>query len=279
MIGLAGVVAIVALVTAFRVRQGQTISQPTLIQEMLLAAGGGAFAGLLIGVSTVRETVEAEQARRHRNTLLFMNELLRHNVLNGMQIIQGNTELLREHVDEEGQPLLDTNEQRAETVVELIQDVRALTKSVSGELPCKPVPLSSTLREEVEALRTTYPDVTVEAEIPSDVTVDGDDLLDTTFENLLANAVEHNDDDPHVAVTLDARPDHAVVRIADNGPGIPDDRKEAVFDPGEQGEGSVGQGLGLYLVATLLDRYGGDVRFEDRDGGGTVAVVELPYPD
>lgn len=279
MIGLAGVVAIVALVTAFRVTRGQTISQPTLIQEMLLAAGGGAFAGLLIGVSTVRETVEAEHARQHRDTLLFMNELLRHNVLNGMQIIMGNTDLLREHVDEEGQHLLDTNEQRAETVVELIQDVRTLTKSVSGELSRKPVSLSSTLREEVDVARTTYPDATVEADIPDGVTVYADDLLDAAVENLLSNAVEHNEaDDPHVAVTVEKRPDRAVVRIADDGPGIPESRKDAVFEPGEQGEGSVGQGIGLYLVSTLVERYGGDVGFEDGELEGSVAVVELPYP-
>jgi len=80
--------------------------------------------GLLAGFSLVRETAEGERAKQQRNTLLFVNELLRHNVLNGMQIILGNTDLLREHVDEEGQPLLDTNEQRAETVVALIDDVR-----------------------------------------------------------------------------------------------------------------------------------------------------------
>ncbi|MFB6161582.1 MAG: ATP-binding protein [Haloferacaceae archaeon] len=279
MIGLAGVVAVVALVTAVRVTQGQSISEPTLIQEMLLAAGGGAFAGLLIGVSTVRETVEAEQAKQHRNTLLFVNELLRHNVLNGMQIIMGNTDLLREHVDEEGEPLLDTNEQRADAIVALIQDVRALTRSVSGELPCEPVSLSRTLRAEVEAVRTTYPDATVEADVPDGVTVHADELLDTAFENLLANAVEHNDaDEPRLEVSVAERSDRAVVRIADNGPGIPDDRKEAVFEPGEQGEGSVGQGVGLYLVRTLVERYGGDVRFENGEPRGTVAVVALPYP-
>ena len=131
MIGLAGVVAIVALVTAFQMLRGQTISEPSLIQELLLASGGGAIGGLLIGVSTVRETIEGERAKRQRDTLLFVNELLRHNVLNGMQIILGNTQRLHEHVDEEGQELLETNEQRAEAVADLIEDVRALMDSVA----------------------------------------------------------------------------------------------------------------------------------------------------
>lgn len=279
MIGLAGVVALVALVTAFQVIQGQSVSQPTLIQEMLLAAGGGALAGLLIGVSTVRETAEGERAKQQRNTLLFVNELLRHNVLNGMQIILGNTDLLREHVDEEGQPLLDTNEQRAETIVDLIDDVRALMKSVSGEVACRPVSLSAVLRKEAEAIRATYPDVTVETDIPSDVHVRADELLNAVLENVLTNAVKHNDStDPHMEVTVEERPDRVVVHVADNGPGIPDAQKETVFEPGQQGDGGIGQGLGLYLVTTLVDHYGGDVRLDDNDPNGTVAVVELPHP-
>lgn len=279
MIGLAGVVALVSLVIAFQVSQGRTLSQPTLVQEMLLAAGGGAIGGLLIGVSTVRETAEAEQAKQQRDTLLFINELLRHNVLNGMQVVLGNTDLLREHTDERGQPLLDTNEERAGTVVELIEDVRALVKSVSGEIPCKEVSLSTTLREEVESLRKTRPTARVETDIPPGTEVYADELLGSVFENLLTNAVNHHPrDDPHVSVTVEERPERAVVRVADDGPGIPDAKKGTVFEPGEQGEGSVGQGIGLYLVDTLVTRYGGDVRFEDNDPTGAVAVVELPYP-
>lgn len=278
LIGLAGIVALVALVTAFQVSQGRSISEPTLIQEMLLAAGGGGLAGLLIGVSTVRETAEGERAKQQRNTLLFVNELLRHNVLNGMQLIMANTELLREHVDETGQPLLDTSEERAETIVDLVQDVRALVESVSGEVPCRSVELSVLLREAVDDLRATHPDLTVETDIPDGVQVHADDLLDTVLENLLTNAVTHNDaEDPYVGVTVEERSDNAVVRIADNGPGIPDAQKEVVFAPGEQGPDNVGQGLGLYLAATLVDRYGGDIHFADNDPSGTVAAVELPY--
>lgn len=285
MIGLAGIVALVALVVAFQVANGRTVSQPTLIQEMLLAAGGGALGGLLIGVSTVRETAEAEQVKQQRDTLLFVNELLRHNVLNGMQILLGNTDLLREHTTESAQPLLDTNERRAETVVELVQNVRTLVRSVSGEVPCKPVSLSSVLRMEVASLRTTRPCATIETDVPPDVEVYADELLGSVFTNLLTNAVNHQtdddphtDDDLHIDVILEAGAERAVVRIADDGPGIPDERKETVFEPGEQGEGSVGQGIGLYLVDTLVDRYGGDVRLEDNDPTGTTAVVELPYP-
>ncbi|WP_255196544.1 sensor histidine kinase [Halorarius litoreus] len=277
MLGLAGVVAIVAFVTAFQVSQGEPISEPTLIQEMLLAAGGGGIAGLLIGVSTVRETVEAEDAKHQRDTLLFVNELLRHNVLNGMQVIMANTDRLSEQVDDpEVQRLLDANENRAETVVDLIQNVRALVRSVSGEVELLPLALTPVLSDEVEAVRQAYPAATVEFEAYSDVTVRADELLPAVFENVIRNAIDHNDaDDPHVTVRVETSQDRGFVRVADNGPGIPDEWKTEYFNAGEQGPESIGQGLGLYLVDTLVERYGGEVHIEDNDPRGSVVVFEF----
>ena len=66
------------------------------------------------------------------------------------------------------------------------------------------------------------------------------------------------------------------MRVGDDGPGIPDDRKTAVFGKGEKGPGSDGTGLGLYLVRTLVVSYGGEIRVEDNDPRGSVFLVELP---
>ncbi len=70
-----------------------------------------------------------------------------------------------------------------------------------------------------------------------------------------------------------------MVRIADDGPGIPDAQKEVVFAKGEKSLGSPGSGLGLHLVRTLVDQYGGDVRIEDNEPTGAVFVVSLPRAD
>ena len=101
-------------------------------------------------------------------------------------------------------------------------------------------------------------------------------MLESVVRNLLSNAIQHNDKAlPEVALSATADDDTVVVRIADNGPGIPDDRKEQIFEEGEKGLDSEGTGLGLYLVDTLVDRYGGEVRVEDNDPDGSVFVVEL----
>jgi signal transduction histidine kinase len=102
------------------------------------------------------------------------------------------------------------------------------------------------------------------------------------FRNLLNNAVQHSDrETPAVEVTADmTRGDHtAIVRIADDGPGIAPGRREAVFGKEEKGIESQGTGLGLYLVQSLVEQYGGEVWIEDNEPRGTVVVVELPIAE
>ena len=68
-----------------------------------------------------------------------------------------------------------------------------------------------------------------------------------------------------------------VARIEDNGPGVPAELREHLFEPFiTQGSGRERLGLGLFLAASLLDMYDGRIRYEDRDGGGACFVVELP---
>ncbi|WP_254822809.1 sensor histidine kinase [Haloglomus halophilum] len=285
-VGLAGIVAIVALLQSSQLSEGQALSEVTIVEELLLAAGGGGIAGLLIGISTVQSMWSQEQVERQRDTLEFVNELLRHNVLNGMQVVLASAELVEEELDSEDPDLeavesaLSHIDDRGEDIVELVENVRVLAQSVSGDVACGPVAVSSLLTRKVGTARGTYPEATIRTDIEPDVTVSADDLLPAVFENLLANAVDHNDREyPTVEVALETDADTAVVTIADDGPGIPDEYKEAYFGPGEQDEGSVGQGLGLYLVDTLVDRYGGEVTATDNEPRGARFEVELPLHD
>lgn len=282
-LGLAGIVAIVALVTAFRVYQdGRSIAGPTIIQEFLLSAGAGALAGMLIGISSVKETVEANRSRDQRETLLFVNELLRHNVLNGMNVVLAYTDQIETALDESqvSEAIcddLETIRTNSETVVELTENVRALVQSVSGETSLETLTIEPILRQEVARVRDTHPEATIELDVRTNPAVVADELVDTVFANLLTNAVDHNHrNEPIVDVVVQEADDAVQVAVADNGPGIPDERKEAYFGPGEQDEGSVGQGLGLYLVDTLVERYDGEVWIDDNAPTGSVVTVELP---
>lgn len=73
--------------------------------------------------------------------------------------------------------------------------------------------------------------------------------------------------------------DDVEIRIADNGPGVPDDKKDIVCGNGERGLGSPGTEIGLYRVQTLITQYGGDIWAEDNEPTGTIFIVELPRVD
>lgn len=148
---------------------------------------------------------------------------------------------------------------------------------VTSEDTTELVSLRDVLRAETKTLQVDNrtADVDVPNSVPN-VDVVADDLLGAVFRNLLTNAVRHNrGDDPTVSVSVETRPDDVFVRISDNGPGVPDDRKEEVFGRGEKGLESSGTGLDLYLVDTVVGSYGGDIWIEDNDPTGATFVVRL----
>ncbi len=110
-------------------------------------------------------------------------------------------------------------------------------------------------------------------------TIQGDPrLLRRLLRNLLDNARRHGGGLP-VEVTVRRAPAGAQLRVADQGPGVPDAERERIFEPfyrlagtRETGEGV---GLGLALVRQIALRHGGTVRCVARAGGGTVFEVEL----
>jgi len=232
----------------------------------------------MVGVSTDI----TEQKRRERE-LEALNRIIRHDIRNDMSIVLGWAEMLEEHVDESGEDYLEKVLSGGHHVVELTEIARDYVETLTGEgdVQVKPVPLCAVVEKEVELRRESFPGATfvLPEEIP-DVEVLADEMLSSVFRNLLNNAVQHNDsDDPLVEITCDLEGDEAVVSVADDGPGIPEDQREQIFQKGEKGLDSSGTGIGLYLVWTLVTQYGGEVEVADNEPRGTVFTVRLPLAE
>ncbi|MFW5978023.1 MAG: histidine kinase N-terminal 7TM domain-containing protein [Halohasta sp.] len=236
-------------------------------------------------VTKERELRESRELLATRNDQIeFFNSVLRHDLLNAMQILRGHTDMLADSVAEELRPHVEVIDDYSDDIVDLTRNVRAVTSSVAEESSTlEPVDPGALLAEVVSKTHTSHDDVTVTVAVDLDSlpSVQGNEFLAAVFENLLGNAVEHNDSD-HVEIDIDADIDTetVTVRIADNGPGIDDAAKQAVFERSTTSENSGSIGFGLYFVRVMVERYGGGVWFEDRDDGrGAVAVVELPRAD
>jgi PAS domain S-box-containing protein len=104
--------------------------------------------------------------------------------------------------------------------------------------------------------------------------------VERIVENLLANAARHTPAGTPIWIRV-ARQDGGVeIVVEDAGPGVPDDMKDAVFEPFRQGDGapnpSPGVGVGLSLVARFAELHGGRAWVEDRPDGGASFHVLLP---
>lgn len=242
---------------------------------------------------------DSEQRRleEQRDNLQLLNQVMRHDIRNDLQLVGAYAELLEDHVDEAGEEYLDIIKQSTGSAVDLTTTARDLARvMISEEGETRSVSLGAVLSQQIEEFRSGYPAavVTVEGSIPT-VEVVGNDMLDSVFRNLLTNAIQHNDKTPPtVTVSAEVTDANVDVRIADNGPGVPDSRKREIFGRGQKGLESSGAGIGLYLVESLVGTYGGDVRVEDGTGdpptgsgqqpddsdpGGAVFVVTLPMAE
>jgi len=239
--------------------------------------------GLVCVVRDSTERKEYEQKLEdQRNNLEILNQVVRHDIRNDMAVVSGRADLLEEHVEEAGKEHLEAIQNSVESATGLTKTARDLSEiMLSTEEDVEPIRLDQCLNSVIENVREKFDTavITTEDQIPG-TQVRGNELLEAVFQNLIHNAVVHNDKQkPKVRISTRIDEETTTIRVADNGPGIPDTQKETIFGKGEKGLDSPGTGLGLYLVQTLVEQYGGDVWVEDNDPDGSVFVVELPIAD
>lgn len=167
----------------------------------------------------------------------------------------------------------------------LIEDLLLLARADERGLTVArgDVDLDDVTAAEVDRLRHGT-DLTVRADVaPARITGDAA-ALSRVLRNLLDNAARHAHS--RIDVTLTAAPDHAapdhvVLTVADDGPGIPADDRQRVFDrfvrlDPDRSRSAGGTGLGLAIVREIVGAHGGTVTIGDRDGAGTVVTLRLP---
>jgi PAS domain S-box-containing protein len=101
-------------------------------------------------------------------------------------------------------------------------------------------------------------------------------MVERIVENLLANTAKHTPGSARIWVTLTRTDDGVELVVEDDGPGVPDEEKESIFEPFRQGtSAATGSGVGLALVARFAELHGGRAWVHDRPGGGASFHVTL----
>ncbi|HWN73750.1 MAG TPA: ATP-binding protein [Solirubrobacterales bacterium] len=167
--------------------------------------------------------------------------------------------------------------ERLSRLVENLLDVSRL-ESGSAQPRLEPIDLAGVLEAARESLGgdATAVKLGIDAEIPALL---ADPVqLERAFANLLANAVRHGGRHP-VLVRSREVGGRLVVRVVDQGPGIPEPERERIFEPFYRREGGGGSGLGLSIARGFVEANGGEIAVESVPGQGSTFVVSFPLEE
>lgn len=220
------------------------------------------------------ESVEqGQKIQQERNRLEFINRLLRHNLLNSLNVVEARLDMLDGRVDYEVLSELETASDRTREMIDFVKTIQQAADVIGRgkHQELRPRDIGSVLEARVTSAQQAYPEATYHFGSAPSVDVVADSLLEEVLDNVLFNAVQHNpDDDPTVWVDTTVDAESVTVSIADDGPGIPDDRASTLFDQTTTEFDDPDSGFGLYLVEEIVDSYGGTIRVEENEPDGTV---------
>jgi PAS domain S-box-containing protein len=225
--------------------------------------------------ATLDRVAATEQLQETNDRLERLSAVLSHDLRDPLNTAMATTTLARAEADGDIVERLDDLESIHTRMETLIQGVLALTQGLS-DIESAPVSLTEAGHEAWRTARTAgdASGATLSVEADGVVTADGAHLQ-RLLENLFGNAVHHAG--PEVSVTFGTTADGFYV--ADDGPGIPPEQRERVFERGVTGGN--GTGLGLDIVSEVAGAHGWTVDVGESDAGGArfdVTGVEWVEP-
>lgn len=266
----------------------QLVSEPLLSQMQALKGGVEVVltAGLIYGLTYVQRTqLEDAHARteHHRDELQLLHRVVRHNLRNDINVVQGNVELIEDDVSsEESRERLEILRARLDKMDQHIQQLHRIRQVTDSDNGTHTVDLSVEIPRLIADHPQVTDDVAVTTSIPAGVEVSCNHMFREAASELITNGIKHNSaPTPEIEVEVDPSDGPrgmVALRSSDNGPGLPDGEIRALETDGEPAL-SHSTGLGLWLVNWMVTHSGGYLEAERPESGGTVITLYLPLSD
>lgn len=258
---------------------------PFLSQLQALKGGVEVFvtAGLILILARGRESQMQrgmEKLDQQRTELQVLHRVLRHNLRNDLNVIQGYAEIIKSEVDSEG--LLEDCEMILEAVEKLSQytdQAGRINKITESNGYRQSFDLTEMVPRLVERHSDSVENPQISTDLPAEATVEGNRMLESALSELIRNALAHNDKEyPRVSITVDpdSGPAHlAEIRVADNGPGIPEMEREPLLAEQEDKLLHL-SGLGLWFVKWTVRHSQGEMEIVDEQPDGATVILRIP---
>lgn len=238
--------------------------------------------------ANVFESVENLEAILKQNDVLRAEWIVNisHDIKSPLSTIKGYSELLYDQ-DYEYSPAEIRNYagqilKSEERIRELVEDLKTSNSLLEGKIT--PVPESVDIVDLVEKCignASTYyvHDKNVQLDKNCDAKCEIDvKLMERCITNIICNAFVHNDKDVEVKISVTESVDNVIIRISDNGRGMPEEDIPHIFDRYYRGTGSgktEGTGLGLAIAREIILLHGGSIDVKSKPGKGTVFTIRL----
>jgi PAS domain S-box-containing protein len=235
----------------------------------------GVPVGLLGGVQDVTQ----RKARERRLTVF--DRVLRHNLRNKLNVVQGYAGTLAEADDQPPEAAVREILAAVDDLIGLSEKVRRFDSAVRPlNAAVATVDIAAGVGRVVREVKAAHPEVTVETTFPAAAWGRAHEAVEVAIEELLENAIAHTDEAAAVSVTVEDRHDEDVVevRVADTGPGIPEMERRVLLSGTETPLEHM-EGIGLWLVNWTVTSSGGAVDIQENDPRGSVVVLRFPRVD
>ncbi|MGQ4556986.1 MASE3 domain-containing protein [Halobellus sp. GM3] len=224
-------------------------------------------------ITLVRDVSDRENRIQQ---LKVLDRMLRHNLRNDMNVIQGYADLIRhrngEAVAEDAREIIETSDR----IVETVNKQREVTELLSRSRPPQRVDLTSAVDTVAAAVREQYGPVQLSVSMPEECYARAVPSISRAIEELVENAVIHSGrTEPAVEVSLDCTDEWAEITVADDGPGIPEIERQVLTGEIEIGPLQHGSGVGLWLVDLIVEQSDGVLSFDEREPRGSEVTVRL----
>lgn len=249
-----------------------------------------------VSISTKDEWQELGEAFNEMAIQLAKNEEVRqtlvadvaHELRTPLTILQGELESIQEGVKQPNEEVVLKLTDEVYRLKRLVNDLQQLSLADAGKLPLHKHPVR--IKELIERICENFQWMADEKrivlrndQIPDNVWLEIDsDRITQVIVNLVGNALRHTPDHGLVEITGDEADDSFIIKVTDNGPGIPEDRLPFIFERFYKGDPSrsrseSGTGLGLSIAKGYVVAHGGSISVDSAINKGTTFTVELPF--
>ena len=236
-----------------------------------------------------RDVTEEHQVNQEREAIA---EALIHDLRSPVSAVLGSLDLLEDALpeatkDETIERSLRVARRGAKRVLRLIMSLLDVARMQSGrvELERSPVHLTTLVDElvfDIEMIASEY-GIAIQNEMPADLPIvfADQDKLSRVLNNLLDNAVKFSPENGRVLVRGAVEGEHVIIEVWDQGPGVADEYRTAIFERFSQISGQFGRwrgaGLGLAFCKLTIDAHGGDIWVERPPSAqGSIFALRLP---